>query len=814
MIKNISRRCLGVWLGAILAGWGHFTALAQQRTNDLSNSIKAEATGTVFTVKQQPAFTCTGKAAATADYEVKNHQDKVTAKGKWNLQEKLVLKTLPRGYYRLTITAESGKTAGSRTFAVVADPATRKSSPEMTYAVDSAQSWLCRPDPKNPMYSGDGNAITAELIYLAGINYTRERLSWNQTEPGKGTLKWGNYLRNAEMLEKYGIRVSGMFHDSPGWTRTNSGKLPDDLKATYDYTRTLTGIFKGKMADWEFWNEQDGGFSFDGAWDYAACMKAAYLGFKAGNPNLPVLPGAFCNYPFQPYIKVAFDNDLADYFDIFNFHTYSDIAEYPRIIAELRALLKPYHADEKPLWITECGILSEGMGKLKSGVPGVMAHSPEQEIAVAEFLPKSQITMQTLGVAKSFFFVLPPYNEQNGNKDWGLLRRDYTVKAGYVAFATLTEQLGAAKYAGQLDWGKGTKAYLFQQPDGSQSAAFWTDAKPEAVTLTVPAGAYPLTDFLGAASTVKTGNDGKLKLTATRYPAYISGLSGLTPSVPPVTLNTANQATATAKDLTVIVRAHFSADFAMNAGRDRVDIKGSKGKLKMTVWNLSDQEKSGTLTVRGGTVTGLPEQIKIGAWNKNEFTIEYTPEFAAKASATRLEVSGRFGGKEISRLAVPVMQLDRARKACTAQPLPWTADPGSWQAGSSGKMTISAVPNEKAVKFDVKFTTKVDKWVYPIYVLQLPQESLRNAFGIAFEIKTDGSAPRKNVMMLEGEKADGRKCAHWLEYAPPTAEWSERLVVISDFNDLADIKQIKIGMNPNEEQKTFYLRNIRILFLK
>lgn len=798
------------------------TGLAQDRYN-VATGIKSEAPGTVFISGQHPKFNSTGKLPAAVSYVIEAHTGKIAAKGVWRTNEKLVLPVLPCGYYRLKLSFDKVKMDKDRSFAVVSDPGKLRRNPEMPYAIDSAQSWLCRPDAKNPIFSGDGNALVSRLSYLMGITHTRERLSWRSTETRKSQFTWQNYLKNADMLEKYGIKISGMFHDSPAWARIKSNKLPDDLKSLYDYTRTLVGTFKGKMTDWEFWNEQDIGFSHEGAWDYAACMKAAYLGFKAGDRNLQVLTGAFCSYPLRPYMKVALDNDLGDYYDIFNYHTYRAIEEYGTIIGDVRKVLAKYPAANKPIWITECGILSEGMGRVKSIIPGLMAHSPEQEMIVAEFLPKSQITMQSLGVAKCFFFVLPPYNEQNGNKDWGLLRRDYSVKPGYVAMATLTGQLGNATYLGPLNWGQGVRAFLFSQPDGSQTVAFWriseldsSDKKMHgadsvSVTLTVKPGSYLITDLLGTASKSSTDAAGQLRLNATRYPAYISGLNGLKPVSAPPALPVA--AEKNDKDLSIILKVRFSADFVMNAGKDAVDIKVNKGKLKLEVWNLSANRKSGSLSVKSGELTGIPDKITVKPWSKVEFNCEFKPEFSGKVQSSSLELSGVFDDRKISRLYVPVIQMGRTRKACISQPLNWTADPGSWKPVSSGRLVISAVPEEKAVKFDVEYLKKVDQWVYPVYVLQLPQESLRGAFGIAFEIKTDGKPPRKSVLMLEGKGSDGRKRSHWIAYDPPGNKWSERVVVLSGFDDLADIKELKIGMNPVEKRKTFYLRNIRILTL-
>ena len=66
-----------------------------------------------------------------------------------------------------------------------------------------------------------------------------------------------------------------------------------------------------------------------------------------------------------------------------------------------------------------------------------------------------------------------PYNETGGNKDWGLMRRDFTVKPGYAAFATLVDQLGNAAPEGEVRLGDGLKGFLYRRKEGGKVLAYW-----------------------------------------------------------------------------------------------------------------------------------------------------------------------------------------------------------------------------------------------------------------------------------------------------------------------------------------------------
>ena len=54
-------------------------------------------------------------------------------------------------------------------------------------------------------------------------------------------------------------------------------------------------------------------------------------------------------------------------------------------------------------------------------------------------------------------------------------------------------------------------------------------------------------------------------------------------------------------------------------------------------------------------------------------------------------------------------------------------------------MTITNDPAEQAIRFETKFSARGDRWIYPTYELQLPQESLKNANSIVFDVKAEPS---------------------------------------------------------------------------
>ncbi len=582
------------------------------------------------------------------------------------------------------------------------------------------------------------------------------------------------------------------------------------------------------MNNWEFWNEQDIHFAPESAWDYAAAMKAAYLGFKAGDPTLPVALGAIARTYLMNYCNIMMDNGLSDYIDIFNIHTYAPLKDYPKLLNGIHAYLKRYNMSNRPIWFTENGSRAEGPARIDSYMPGVKAHSPEQELLVAEYLPKAMIYLQSLGVDRDFFFLLSPYSEQNGTKDWGLMRRDFTVKPGYAAFSNLINNLGSAKFEGTVKLGKGIRGFLYRQSDGRQTLAFWslseldtednspnrriTDPIERHFTIPAQNGTYTGNNIFGTPFKV-VATDGKLRLMSTRMISYVNNLANQKPTIPFQAVVKSGAPHHVNYDRTIVYRVELTDDFILSHGKDYAEVKKERAVLKLQVWNLSCQGKCGEVEIRGGKTIGLPGRFTIPAFSKVEFPLKFTPN-TNDNHAGRMEINGKFNGKGTSRLIIPMFLPGKLVLASRQVKLQGILDPKKWRANSSGKMSISYDKTEQAVKFETQFSGEGDFWVYPEYILEFPTETLKNACGIAFEVKAAPADGIKKmlVMGVTGKQKEQGKSA-WYPAGNPATKWEERVARINPYDlNPSDIKMLRIGLNSKVSHMTYWLRNVRILF--
>ena len=802
-----------------------------------------------------------GKSWALVDWRGRETGDS----GVFDDAGKATLPPLKAGYYRLVGESripnpQSPNSPSLATLAVVPPPESRVMDHNSFYGIDSAQSWVSRPGSFTcPWNGGDTYRTVSDLIRLSGLPHVRERLGWGHVEEKPNAIDYGHYRTNAYLLHERGILVSGMFHDAPKWAG-RLVKLPSDLNALYEFCAHTSAAFGDRMGDWEFWNEEDIGFAPEPVWDYAAALKAAYLGFKAGRPDGIVLPGALCQRPDSGYARALFENDAGKFGDVYNHHIYFPLSEYPKDFSALRSLMERYGIADRAVWITESGTHLEGTSEKDGAMKGMKAHTSDQELVVAEFYAKSQVAFQMEGVARDYFFVFGAYNEMRGAKDWGVMRRDGTVKPIYAAISAMTRELVSARLVGEMDVGGKLRAYLFEQPDGSQTVMFWsvspmdtageghvtatpdyarelvlhlpkvvsqtdTETQREAnqsINLRVSAfpreEQYRLSDMCGTVSTV-AATDGALVLSATRFPGYVAGLRGLAADKPARPRGRVRPYVPAAdEDLTVIIRVDLNTnDFEIAGQKTRAVLKDDTGRLRVQVWNMGDVAKTGRVEVAGGSLVGLPDSIVLGPRGTPPGAFDCTFEPSASGEVEQnLVLTGVFDGKRSSRLSLPVHLEKRFLSACDRAPIDWQ-DLGNWKRNTSApSYEIAWDETEQAVRFDVSWNdNKTDRWLYPVYKLKAPQESFAGAKMFQFEVKcaqdkVENDFYTQNLMLLFGDK---KKTDRHIPYLAPLGSWETRYIPLSDVEpaDLDDVTAFRLGANPTGTKFTFWIRNLAIL---
>ena len=322
-------------------------------------------------------------------------------------------------------------------------------------AVDSAAAWFARADAAQQQRF-------ANLATLAGVSWVRDRLRWSDLQPQSGPLVGTSttYDTSAEAHHAAGLSVLQVFHDTPAWARgegEGGGRFAPDLRHVYELSRALARRFQGRVQAWEPWNEGNvASFGAHTVDQMCSWQKAAWLGFKAGDPAVIVGWNVTAAVPTPAHTEGVLANENWPYFDTYNIHTYDWSHGYADLWKPARAA-----ACGRPLWITEA---DRGTPHLKN--PPWFDQDPRLERLKAEWMAQSYASSLFSGARRHFHFILGHYQEPNGVQ-FGLLRLDLTPRPAYVALAAVGRCLAGARPLGRWQPGQDVQVYAFRaQPDG------------------------------------------------------------------------------------------------------------------------------------------------------------------------------------------------------------------------------------------------------------------------------------------------------------------------------------------------------------
>jgi|GEM_PF-3325327 len=756
--------------------------------------LKTFAPGSLWISGEKPVFELTGADVRfPCSWKLLDWRGNAVASGELARPGIFSLDAPLCGYYLLR--------AGGleQSFGVVGDPKAIPDRENQCYAMDAHMSGFF------PDY-GTG----AEVMRRLGVSLVRDQLYWNQASP-TAPLAQDGFSR---CIDAENARVIGTIQVSahmPGWVFDEGGReLPANLAYLYRRGADLAEFYRGRVRYWQFGNEFDAGSSGLAAWEYAAALKAFALGLRSVDPKAVVVLQGCARTPLTRFSRVGFLNEMHTYADIFAFHTYDSIQSYRFRVEKVRAELEK-DTGGMPIWVTENGTRTlEGNAETPSSVPGHFQHSPAQEMLIAEFIPKAQMTLQQLGVSKSFFFLLFPHEENCGKKDFGLMRRDGSIKAGGVAYAAMVRALAGKRCLGSVDSIKGVKLLVFEEPNGAKTLAYWALSTAEdapkqkgMLPFTLPAlpGTYAGCDAMGVPMSV-AAKAGIVKLEAEAMVRYLFG----------VKTNLAIENAAwpkgvvkrkTDQELGVVLQVRLSDDFRLENGVS-ADLRNGvkKGDAVLVVWNFSDRDVFGTLaSTSKDTVEGIPAgEIQVPAQGRKVFPLKIRIDYQNGYRKT-LVVDGNFNGLPVPRAALPFFNVESFLRA--AREVPLAAEPARWQKNASGWQEIFA--EGEAVVFQTRFADNTDAWAYPVYRLKPGTENPAGAYGVAFEMQVEPEKMTDAILMAGGAFL-------------PISRVSDRKwqTVIVPFGAVKTegFDEIKIGMNfrPNMKTGTFKIRRLRLLF--
>lgn len=363
--------------------------------------------------------------------------------------------------------------------------------------------YLCRYYGADPNWQEEMDRAAA-MAQAAGVKWSRENFSWTRVEPRRGQFDWSNSDRMVDCANRHGIEVVGILSDD--WAPWSKAYTEDGIADYAAYAAAVAQHYAGKITFWEIWNEPNIYF-WQGPRDmYADLLKQAYAAIKATNPQAMVL-GCCTSEIDLRFIKRVMD--LGGQFDILSVHPYRAALYDPSFTKDLKAaadLVAP-----RRVWITEMGWSTSAHHNDTGDDSG-----PTSERDQADNLARAYIDAIGSGLVER----VAAYDFRDDGVDpfeieynMGIVRRDFTPKAAYRAYATMTGLLDGLSVSAPLDLGPGVQAYSFSRPGaaGPSVVALWGVSGDR--TIDLPAGNWKLvTNLMGDTRPLPSGGAG-LKIT-------------------------------------------------------------------------------------------------------------------------------------------------------------------------------------------------------------------------------------------------------------------------------------------------------------
>jgi Glycosyl hydrolases family 39 len=343
-----------------------------------------------------------------------------------------------------------------------------------------------------------GNAIPKlffgmHIHYLAtttpwpGISLGSWRLwdafaAWPNLEPQKGKWEFAvldKYVANAEQHHVDIFLPLGL---SPGWASSRPGEKsgyepgnaapPADLDDWQTYVRTVATRYRGRIHNYEIWNEPNLKQFYTGSTEglvQLAC--AAYQTLKQVDSSVivssPPFTGASGLNMFDQYLKAG-GGECAD---VIGYHLYVNPGppeEIVLLIQQVERTMRNDGAGNKPLWDTETGWAVQNKEGTVKAAPGKgfnsFVLSPEQASA---YLARTYILSWASSVSRLYWYAWD-------NGVMGLTEKDgKTLKAPARAYAELENWLIGARMISCASDSNGTWASEITRDDGYHGWILW-----------------------------------------------------------------------------------------------------------------------------------------------------------------------------------------------------------------------------------------------------------------------------------------------------------------------------------------------------
>lgn len=307
----------------------------------------------------------------------------------------------------------------------------------------------------NTVFPGPG---VASLIAPLNVSYVREFVRWDEIETAPGVYDQGRLGYTDQSIESFpaGTKVIVDLSGTPGWAQNGGGDQRGPASDPQSYARFihfLAARYRGYVAAWEVWNEEDvSGWYTGSPQNYTAMLQAAYPAVKSADPSATVLVGGLTGNDYH-YLEQLYADGAAGSFDGVAVHTdtacnitspYSYFRDADGRIDQFSFLgyrevhnVMASHGDgAKSIWMTEFGWNTTSsictMGRWAGQKAGGVSET-DQGVFMRQAL--HCVAADPYVAAMVWFQLQDAGREDTSEQRYGLLRYNGTRKPAYQTFA-------------------------------------------------------------------------------------------------------------------------------------------------------------------------------------------------------------------------------------------------------------------------------------------------------------------------------------------------------------------------------------------
>jgi hypothetical protein len=262
-------------------------------------------------------------------------------------------------------------------------------------------------------------------------------VAWSDLEPERGRWNWDLLDKYVSMSQQHHLEILMPLAYTPRWasstpdaaTDVQQGNppglsgMPREMEDWRTFVRTIATRYKGRIRNWEIWNEPNRPQSWTGTVDQMVDLtREAAAILKQIDPGSTVVsPAATTPYGLK-FFEAFLSKGGGQYVDVIGYHFYV-INQPPEgmtaLIASVEKIAAKYGMSDKPLWDTEAGFLGDPM------------FPPSQQAA---YLARSYILQWAAGVTRFYWFA---WEDHHGTQIWLVEKDNGTLTPAGTALATV-----------------------------------------------------------------------------------------------------------------------------------------------------------------------------------------------------------------------------------------------------------------------------------------------------------------------------------------------------------------------------------------